>query len=369
MFVQDIRSRVALLSVAVCALALPALAQAQGPVQGPSLPPLATDPYGSSGPEADTREATPERDATEPRSGSGAEARAGGKPDANLKVWMRGLSGGRLDAGDTVKALGSVVPFVPGQKVRVAFKRGKKIVKTKKVFIKRKPGTNRGEFFAGQRFTRPGVYRIVASHKETARQKFGKANTKTFKLRFPSLSPGQSNKDVRLLNDILEREGYVPSKGDTYSSRTQRAVLAFRKTNNLSRSSTSMTSKMFKKLAAGKGSYRVKRPDMGRHVEADLSRQIMVLVDDGEPKEIYHVSTGKPSTPTYPGTWNFLRREPGLNNVGMYYSVYYNGGYAIHGYKSVPTYPASAGCLRNPTPDSKHIYDWVSIGMPIHITR
>ena len=51
----------------------------------------------------------------------------------------------------------------------------------------------------------------------------------------------------------------------------------------------------------------------------------------------------------------------------MYYSVYFIRGYAIHGYQSVPTYPASHGCLRNPIPDSKHIYDWVDIGDPIYV--
>ncbi len=50
----------------------------------------------------------------------------------------------------------------------------------------------------------------------------------------------------------------------------------------------------------------------------------------------------------------------------MYYSVYWHGGYAIHGYHSVPPYPASHGCVRNPIPESKFIYNWVSLGMSIY---
>ena len=46
----------------------------------------------------------------------------------------------------------------------------------------------------------------------------------------------------------------------------------------------------------------------------------------------------------------------------MYYSVYWHGGYAIHGYHSVPPYPASHGCVRNPIPESKFIYNWVTSG-------
>ena len=43
----------------------------------------------------------------------------------------------------------------------------------------------------------------------------------------------------------------------------------------------------------------------------------------------------------------------------MYYSVYCNRGYAIHGYHSVPPYPASHGCVRNPIPESIFIYNWI----------
>jgi lipoprotein-anchoring transpeptidase ErfK/SrfK len=51
----------------------------------------------------------------------------------------------------------------------------------------------------------------------------------------------------------------------------------------------------------------------------------------------------------------------------MYYSVYYNRGEATHGYKSVPDYPASHGCLRNPIPDSKSIYNWINLGDDIWV--
>jgi lipoprotein-anchoring transpeptidase ErfK/SrfK len=46
----------------------------------------------------------------------------------------------------------------------------------------------------------------------------------------------------------------------------------------------------------------------------------------------------------------------------MYYSVYFHGGYATHGYASVPTYPASHGCLRNPIPNAVFIYNWLDYG-------
>ena len=78
----------------------------------------------------------------------------------------------------------------------------------------------------------------------------------------------------------------------------------------------------------------------------------MVLADDGKAQHIFHVSTGAPSTPSDRGTFRFYRKDAGYNSIGMYYSVYYNRGEATHGYKSVPPYNASHGCIRNPIPNS-----------------
>jgi hypothetical protein len=173
---------------------------------------------------------------------------------------------------------------------------------------------------------------------------------------------------VRLFNNLLARLGYVNDQGKSFDSATARAVLAFRKVNRMSWNSKA-TGKMFKKLAKGGGGYRVKHPGSGKHVELDISRQVLVLAKGGKTKEIYHTSTGAAATPTPTGTWRFYRKEAGYNNLEMYYSVYWNRGYATHGYKSVPNYPASHGCARNPIPDSKHIYNWIDLGDLMHVDR
>ena len=46
----------------------------------------------------------------------------------------------------------------------------------------------------------------------------------------------------------------------------------------------------------------------------------------------------------------------------MVHSSYFIRGYAIHGYASVPPYPASHGCLRVPVPDAASIFAWVRHG-------
>jgi lipoprotein-anchoring transpeptidase ErfK/SrfK len=125
--------------------------------------------------------------------------------------------------------------------------------------------------------------------------------------------------------------------------------------------------KIFRKLADGRGSFHLKYPGAGRHAEVDISRQVLVLANKGRPQFTFPVSTGAPATPTIRGHFHFYSRQPGYNSHGMYYSVYFRGGYATHGYNPVPPYPASHGCVRNPIPDSRFIYNWIRLGESIYV--
>jgi hypothetical protein len=298
--------------------------------------------------------------------GDPTESEQAQKP-ARVSVRLRGLKGGRLPVRNRVRAVGRVRPFVPGQRVRTRVVRMGRVVKGKRVRVKRVPGTNAGRFeLRSPRLYRPGKYRVRAVKPPTRRQAGASDRTRIFTIRYPRLRSGDRSKAVALFNELLRKRGYYAPNGRAFSSGTQRAVLAFRKVNRMART-TRATVGMFKRLAAGKGGFNLRYPDAGRHVEVDISHQVMVLAAKGKPKHTFHVSTGKPGTPSDRGHFRFFRRQPGYNNVGMYYSVYYNGGEAIHGYKSVPTYPASGGCIRNPTPNSRFIYDWVSLGMSIYV--
>ena len=101
------------------------------------------------------------------------------------------------------------------------------------------------------------------------------------------------------------------------------------------------TTSVYAKVLRGEGAFKLRYPTSGthgKHVEFDWSRQVLVLADHGKPYRVYHVSSGKPSTPTVFGSYHFYRQEPGTNSHGMVYSSYFIGGYAIHGYASVPNY-------------------------------
>jgi lipoprotein-anchoring transpeptidase ErfK/SrfK len=120
-------------------------------------------------------------------------------------------------------------------------------------------------------------------------------------------------------------------------------------------------------LFARRGGYKLRFPKAGRHVEADLSRGVLVLADKGRPVRIYHTSSGAPSTPTVRGSFRVYRKQPGTNAKGMVHSVYFIRGYAVHGYASVPAYPASHGCLRVPIPNARSIFNWMTMGTRVDV--
>jgi hypothetical protein len=266
-----------------------------------------------------------------------------------------------------VTAIGKVRPFVGHQKVEVRLANRGDVVTKRTPYIRQVKGKNFGRFtLRSKPLTEAGKYRARATKPATSGQAGASAKSREFELAYPDLDPGQSGDAVAVFNDLLRRNGYYTTDGRSYGSHTERAVMAFRKVNGMARNFQA-TPEIFAKLGAGKGAFNLRYPNAGRHVEIDISKQVMVLADDGRPVHTFHVSTGTIATPSDQGGYTFYRREPGFNNVGMYYSVYYNRGEAIHGYHSVPPYPASHGCIRNPIPDSRFIYDWVELGMKVWV--
>jgi hypothetical protein len=253
--------------------------------------------------------------------------------------------------------------------VIVLVKRGRTTITRVSLRVERVEGRNRGRFRARTpRLIHPGRYRFIAGHPRTAEQRAARAESDRFSVGYPNLDPGDRGRTVRIFNRLLAREGYFTSRGRRYGGATERAVMAFRKVNGMPRTYDA-DRRIFRRLSAGRGGFRLAHPRAGRHVEVDLSRQVMVLAAGGDARHIFHVSTGAPATPSDPGRFRFYRRQPGYNGLGMYYSVYYNGGEATHGYHSVPGYAASHGCIRNPVPNSRFIYNWVRLGMRIYVHR
>jgi lipoprotein-anchoring transpeptidase ErfK/SrfK len=95
-------------------------------------------------------------------------------------------------------------------------------------------------------------------------------------------------------------------------------------------------------------------------------RQVLFLVRDGKVALIVQVSTGATgNTPL--GHWRVYSKVPGFNALAMYYSSFFVGAFAIHGYHSVPPYPASHGCVRIPLWVAPRIYSLASYGTNVYI--
>jgi len=102
--------------------------------------------------------------------------------------------------------------------------------------------------------------------------------------------------------------------------------------------------------------------DLGyEHVEVDVDRQVLMLVNEEGAVRVLPVSTGNDKafmdqgqtsiayTPrgrfvVYDKTYGWENGDLG----SVYYANYISGGVAIHGYLTVPTTPASHGCIRIP---------------------
>ena len=286
---------------------------------------------------------------------------------AQITVKVKGLHRGKVEVGDKVTGIGQIRPFVPGEEARIALIRKGKELQAKSARIEEVRGKGYGRIkLRTKELARAGAYHFRVT-KERSDQQIGEsATSKSFSLRFPDLDPGNRGEAVKTFNQMLRKQGYFAPGGASYSSGTSRAVLAFRKVNGMPRNSNA-TPGIFAKLAKGEGAFKLKYPGAGRHVEVDISRQVLVLAKNGKPQYTFHISSGAPGSPSDRGHYRFYRKDAGYNSLGMYYSVYYNRGEATHGYKSVPNYPASHGCLRNPIPNSVFIYNWISLGMDIWV--
>jgi hypothetical protein len=191
------------------------------------------------------------------------------------------------------------------------------------------------------------------------------AKTKIVRQATPNVGSGERGLAVEILQGMLSRKAYVVGTKGVYDARTQRAVLAFRKVAGMGATSEA-NSAVFSALRAGKGTFKVRFPDHGRHVEGDIERRVLVLIDKGKPVRIYHTSPGTSATPTIRGSFKVYMKDPGTNAKGMYKSSYFIRGYAVHGYPSVPAgYSASHGCFRVPMADAETIYNWMTMGMRV----
>jgi len=140
------------------------------------------------------------------------------------------------------------------------------------------------------------------------------------------------------------------------------AVTAFQKLHGLPRTGT-VDARVWRELQRAEIP-RARYP--GDHVEVSKGRQVLFLVRNGKVALVVPVSTGATgNTPL--GHWRVYSRVPGYNAKAMYYSSFFVGGFAIHGYASVPPYPASHGCVRIPLWVAYRVFSLIDYGTAVYI--
>ena len=258
---------------------------------------------------------------------------------------------------------GRVRPAVPGEALTLTTIRRGKAVSTLQ-----KPVRAGGRYAFRLKISKPGTIRLVVRHAASAGQVAFRAKSLRIHVVRWSSGYGANGLKVVLLQRGLKRLGYATPVDGSFGSLTANAVNAFRKTNGLG-NADSATRAVYARILRRRGAYKLRYPKAGKHVEFDWSRQVVVLASKGRPYRVIDTSSGKASTPTVLGTYRFYLKTPGTNGSGMVHSNYFIGGYAIHGYPSVPNYPASHGCLRIPIPLAAAVFRWIDIGDRILLYR
>ena len=322
--------------VAAALLGLPAAVSAQvpPPAPAPTPPPSVTPPA---------------------QKGKVSIRLAGGQVTRKARYITRG---GAFRVGGTVK------PLVAGQVVLVEVLRKGKVVSRQSVSV-----GSKGRIRARIKTRRSGAIKVRLRHVATPQQLAFKSRSANVKVVRLAAGQGSRGTKVWLLQRGLYKLGYAVPRTGFYDGGTARAVLAFRKTNGMGRDGFA-TRGVYSRVLQRSGAFKARFPKAGRHVEFDWSRQVLALFDKkGRVSRTYHASSGAPATPTVFGRFRFYRRDLGTNAKGMVHAAYFIGGYAIHGYASVPNYPASHGCIRIPVPNARQVRDAVSLGEQIFVYR
>lgn len=185
----------------------------------------------------------------------------------------------------------------------------------------------------------------------------------------PVLTRAQTKEAEQRLNHLGYWTGAVDGIFDTAS---RSALIAFQKYEGLA-----ITGRLTNdELEAIRNSASPKARDLGyAHVEVDIDRQVLLIVNDQGSVRVLPVSTGndkpfmtddKESIAYTPrGRFVVYDKSFGWENGqlgSVYYANYISGGVAIHGYLTVPTEPASHGCIRIPMFAARAVSKLMQVG-------
>ena len=184
-----------------------------------------------------------------------------------------------------------------------------------------------------------------------------------------SLTVAQTKEAERRLSDMGYWTGPVDGRFDPA---TRSALVAFQKWEGRPISSQLTLDE----LEAIRTSTSPKVRELGySHVEVDVDRQVLLMVNDDGRVRVLPISSGSDKPFVDEGQTSIAHTPRGRFLVydkvvgwekgplrSMYYSNYISGGVAIHGYPTVPTQPESHGCFRIPLFAAREMSKLLPIG-------
>ena len=185
-----------------------------------------------------------------------------------------------------------------------------------------------------------------------------------------SLTRAQTREAEQRLSEMGYWTGTVDGLFDTA---TRSALIAFQKWEG-----RAVTGELrLDELEAIRTSAAPKARELGyEHVEVDLDRQVLLLINDEGVVRVLPVSTGSgkefvdagQTSISYTPRGRFLvyEKEIGWKSGALgstYYANFISGGVAIHGSRNVPNSPASHGCIRIPMFAAREVSKLLRVGM------
>jgi len=253
----------------------------------------------------------------------------------------------------------------------------RKIVQTRADAIKEYRGRAGEVVFTATSLPEVKAVRLSVPGKEpvTLRRSGFAEPAKPPKITKPAPPRGPKPTDIRGIQRALANLRYLPTSAvnGRYDDRTKQAILAFQSWNGLDRDGVGGPKTTASLRTAG-----IPKPGLktaARRIEIYRRKGVMLLISGGRVQRAIHTSTGRggdsPDLGTPPGSFKIYRRESNSwsvpYSVNLPYAAYWDRGWAIHGFKDVPAYAASAGCARVPLSEAPGVYEFARIGTLVRV--
>jgi putative cell wall-binding protein len=186
-------------------------------------------------------------------------------------------------------------------------------------------------------------------------------------LDFGTVRVGSEGETVLWLEQKLTDLSYRPGPIDgVFDKCTFQAVMAFQKWEGLARDGVVGAEVWARLLGAARPTPSV--IGSGSWIEVNKAKQVLLWVENGIVMRTLATSTGSANvgivTPSR--TFTIYAKSPKWDGP-RYKPLYLSGILAIHGYPSVPAWPASHGCVRLPMWDMDELYPLIGVGTKVHI--